>query len=101
MYWNYWVTLLIRKNKFIIMNQNVISKLDLKETDLSFGNSFIYGIKVYSYGENILMAKCDQMGEPSENILILNTKTNMKSIVTEEAINNIDKLYIEKLIISY
>lgn len=56
------------------MNQEIISKFDLKETDLGFGNSFVYGIKVYSYGENIIMAKCNEMGEPSENVLILNTK---------------------------
>lgn len=83
------------------MNKEIITKLDLKETDLNFGNSFIYGIKVYSYGENVLMAKCDEMGNPSEKILILNTKSGAKSIVTEDALIDIDKLYFEKLKITY
>lgn len=80
------------------MNQSIISKYDLKETDFNFGNSFIYGIKVYSYGEDILMAKCDEMGIPSENILVLSTKNKSKSFVTEEMLIDIDKSLIDELI---
>lgn len=73
------------------MDKSIISKFDLEETNLNFGNSFITGIKVY----------CDETGNPSENIFILNTKNKAKSIVTKEMLLDIDKLHIEKLMISY
>lgn len=66
------------------MDEEIIKRFDLTETDLCFGNSFSNNIKVYRYKDDIVMAKCNEMGEPARDILTLNTVTKNKIFFTEE-----------------
>lgn len=53
------------------MNPKIIEKLNLTETDIQFGQTFKYGIKVYRLGDNLLLAACDTLGEPHPRNYIL------------------------------
>lgn len=53
------------------MEQKIIDKLSLTETDIQFGQTFVHGIKVYQFNDNLFLTDADTLGEPSKNGNIL------------------------------
>lgn len=66
------------------MKKEIIEKLNLEETDLTLGNSSSNNIKVYKYKDDYLMAKCNELGEPYNDIMVVNPILKTKVFVTED-----------------
>lgn len=60
------------------MQSEIISRLNLKETNVNLGQSYVYRLKVYSFMDRFYLANCNALGQPSTNGKVLVTDMFLK-----------------------
>lgn len=69
------------------MNKAIIDRLNLKETNITFGQTFRHGIKVYEFEDGIFIAEADDLGQPIIDRCIVFHKNDFYYISKELMLN--------------
>jgi hypothetical protein len=66
------------------MLKEIIEKLGLKETNETFGQSFMHNVKVYEFESGYRCAAANSDGSPSENGMVIFIKDGKYTKITNE-----------------